>query len=311
MGVSLKNIWTFKCRDGYSYYRFILGIWGSNMNSDKLKSLYKCPVCDYNLFKGEGRYFCDKGHSFDISRGNYVNLLVDNQKKSKEPGDNKEMIESRRNFLNKEYYSTFSDELNKIVFEYIDQDNLNILDSGCGEGYFLAKLKNSFSSEEHCGISFHGIDISKAAIKYASKRDKNINFAVGSSFNLPFMNGVLDFIIRNFAPGDNNEFHRVLKERGKLVIVTPGIEHLYELKEVLYNKARKHETKDLPIDRFKLIDHREIKYNIELNQNEDIKNLVSMTPYYWSIDYDVRNNLDKIEKLKTTIHVNFDIYERA
>lgn len=277
-----------------------------------MKSIYKCPVCELGLIKQERQYVCDKGHSFDISEKGYINLLLVNQKKTKDPGDSRSMMESRRSFLNKEYYSNFSNALNIVVNSHLNDASKYILDAGCGEGYFISKLKNYLFIKKNKGdINYYGIDISKSAIKYASKRDKDIHFAVGSNFSLPIMDNSVDCIIRNFAPGDNEEFYRVLKETGKLVIVTPGVEHLFELKEILYDKARKHDEKDSTLNGFKCIEHKEIQYSIQTKEHEDIKNLISMTPYYWSITNEMRNEIGQISSLKTMLHFNIDVYSKS
>ncbi|SFB29055.1 23S rRNA (guanine(745)-N(1))-methyltransferase [Clostridium frigidicarnis] len=282
------------------------------MKKDTLKTVYKCPVCGEQLEKLERQYVCEKNHSFDISGKSHVNLLLANQKNTKDPGDNKEMMENRRNFLNKGYYSKFSDELNNVIDFYLKSDEEYILDAGCGEGYFISKIKNKISSDDNRhDINYYGMDISKSAIKYATRRDKTVNFSVGSSFNLPFLDKSLNYVIRNFAPGEAEEFRRVLKDDGKLVIATPGVEHLFELKERIYENPRKHEIKDTSIEDFQLIDHREIKYDINLNNNEDIQNLITMTPYYWSITKEMKNRLEELESFRVTLHFNIDVYKKA
>jgi 23S rRNA (guanine745-N1)-methyltransferase len=282
------------------------------LNNISSNSIYKCPVCELTLIKQEKQYVCGKGHNFDISQKGYVNLLLANQKKTNDPGDNNQMMESRRNFLSKDYYEEFSNKLNEVIAFHLSQDAKYILDAGSGEGYFISKLKNKLSTEDNRNhIDYYGIDISKSAATYASRRDRKIHFAVGSNFNLPILDNSTDCIIRNFAPGDNKEFYRVLNETGKLVIVTPGVLHLFELKEVLYEKARKHDSEDSPLEGFKCIDHQEIQYSIEVNHPEDIKNLISMTPYYWSITNETRNDIDSITSLKTTLHFNINVYSKV
>jgi 23S rRNA (guanine745-N1)-methyltransferase len=274
-----------------------------------LKCIYKCPVCDLPLIKLERQYVCEKKHTFDISEKNHVNLLLANQKKTKDPGDNKEMMDNRKKFLDKGYYSKFSEELNQVIGEHLKPSGEYILDSGCGEGYFISMLKNKLSSDvERADINYYGIDISKSAIKYATRRDKTINFAVGSSFNLPILDNSLDCVIRNFAPGEAKEFRRVLKDIGNLIVITPGVEHLFELKERLYEKPRKHEVKDNCIEGFELIEYKQIKYNIDLKDNADIQNLITMTPYYWSITNEMKNKIDQLESFTTTLHFNIHVY---
>lgn len=281
------------------------------MKNKTLKCIYQCPVCGLPLIKVERQYLCDKNHSFDISEKNHVNLLLANQKKTKDPGDNKEMMDNRRDFLDKGYYQRFSEGLNDAVGHNLESNALYILDAGCGEGYFISMLKNKLSSDIHrASINYYGIDISKSAIKNATRRDKAINFAVGSNFNLPILDNSLDCVIRNFAPGEAKEFSRVLKLNGKLIIITPGVEHLFELKERLYEKPRKHEVKDDFIEGFKLIEHKQIKYNIDLKDNADIQNLITMTPYYWSITNEMKNRIDVLESFNTTLHFNIHVYNK-
>ena len=273
------------------------------MENRTLKCIYKCPVCNLPLVKLERQYVCEKKHTFDISEKNHVNLLLANQKK---------MMDNRRSFLNKGYYWRFSEELNEVIAAHLQPSGEYILDAGCGEGYFISMLKNNLGSDvNRTTIDYYGIDISKSAIKYATIRDKTINFAVGSSFNLPILDNSLDCVIRNFAPGEAREFSRVLKDTGKLIVITPAVDHLFELKERLYEKPRKHEVKNDFIEGFELIEHRQIKYNIDLKDNADIQNLITMTPYYWSITNEMKNKIDELKSFTTTLHFNIHVYVKV
>ena len=281
-----------------------------------MESILKCPVCNLSLKEYEKQYVCLNNHSYDIASKGHINLLLANQKKTKDPGDSKEMMEGRRDFLNKGYYHTFSEALNEVIISNISGYNVNILDAGCGEGYFLSRLKEAIYRKE-CNyaenkkFNFFGVDISKAAVTYAAKRDKKINFIVGSNFNLPIMSNTIDIIIRNFAPSDEVELKRVLKDNGKLVVVTPGIQHLYGLKEILYVNARKHEEKETTFEGFKLTQHAEVKYNIHVEDGEDVNNLIAMTPYYWTFDNSMREKANETSKLSTELNFNINVYEKC
>lgn len=282
------------------------------MKNSVIKSIYKCPVCQGRLLREEKQYICSNNHSYDISGKGYVNLMLANQKKTKDPGDNKDMIESRRDFLNKEYYKRFSDCLNGVIIEELHSDKRNILDAGCGEGYYISNLRNSFLKEykEVINVKFYGTDISKNAIMFASKRDRDINLSVASSFDLPIINNSLDCVIRNFAPGDNKEFCRVLRSDGILIIATPGIEHLYGLKEIIYDEPRKNKIKENNPEGFVHIRNKEIRYTISLDNPEDITNLISMTPYYWSISDSMRSKIGEITELRTELDFNIDVFKK-
>ncbi len=282
---------------------------------ENMESILKCPVCNLSLKKYEKQYICLNNHTYDIASKGYINLLLANQKKTKDPGDSKEMMEGRKSFLNKGYYHNFSEKLNDVIISNIGASNVNILDVGCGEGYFLSRLKESIYIEESKHslkkeFNFFGVDISKAAVTNAIKRDKIINFIVSSNFNLPIMSNTIDIIIRNFAPSDEAELKRVIKDNGKLVVVTPGIQHLYGLKEILYVNPRKHEEKEVTFEGFKLIKSTEVKYNIQLEDRESVKNLISMTPYYWTFDVAMREKANDTSKLSTELDFIISVYEK-
>ena len=289
------------------------------MSIENIQSILKWPVCNLCLEKHERQYVCENRHSYDIASKGYINLLLANQKNTKEPGDSKVMMEGRRDFLDKGYYFNFSESLNQVIISNINGDNINILDVGCGEGYFLWRLKEAihreqFNSMKNKGFDYFGVDISKAAITHATKRDKKINFIVGSNFNLPIMTNTIDIIIRNFAPSDELELKRVLTDKGKLVVVTPGVQHLYGLKEILYENARKHEDKQTIFKGFKLISTTEVNYNIDVQEGadgEDVKNLISMTPYYWTFDSSMRETASNTSRLSTALHFNISVYEKC
>lgn len=281
-----------------------------------MESIIKCPVCDLSLKKFEKQYVCLNNHTYDIASKGYINLLLANQKKTKDPGDSKEMMEGRRDFLNKGYYHTFSETLNEVIISNLNGSNLNILDAGCGEGYFLSRLKDAIYRKEtnhtlSSEYNFFGVDISKSAVTYAVKRDKEINFIVGSNFNLPIMPNSIDIIIRNFAPSDEAELKRVLKDNGKLIVVSPGVQHLYGLKEILYVNPRKHEEKEITFEGFKLTQSEEVKYNIYIDDEKNVKNLIAMTPYYWTFDNVMKEKANDTCKLSTALHFNINVYEKG
>ncbi len=56
-----------------------------------------CPLCQLPLIKEQinnkqGRWYCDNNHSFDIAKQGYTNLLPVQNKKSRSPGDDAEMV---------------------------------------------------------------------------------------------------------------------------------------------------------------------------------------------------------------------------
>ena len=77
--------------------------------------LWRCPVCDGKLQEEEKGGVCPKGHRFDKARSGYLNLLPPSGKRTREPGDNKEMIRARWAFLQKVYYAPLADLAGEIT----------------------------------------------------------------------------------------------------------------------------------------------------------------------------------------------------
>ncbi len=96
-----------------------------------------CPLDKQPLQLNERTWCCDNGHSFDIAKQGYVNLLPVQNKRSKDPGDSKAMVQARREYLNKGYYQPLAQALADTVLAMGSQA---LLDAGCGEGYYLRYL---------------------------------------------------------------------------------------------------------------------------------------------------------------------------
>lgn len=269
-----------------------------------------CPVCSKKMTKIERKYICEGNHNFDVSKYGHVNLLLSNQKNSKIPGDNKEMVLSRKNYLEKGYYEGISNGVNKIVEDNLKTQDIKILDIGCGEGYYTNRLKEKLD-ELNVKNEIVGIDISKEAIISAAKSHKNIEWIVASASSLPIEDESLDFIICMFAKIIPEEKMRTLKKGGKLIVVSTGENHLLQLKEVVYDSVRKEFYS--PVEDLKIFKHLEIvnvKYETEILERESIENLFNMTPYRWRSPQKGVERLFALDSLKTTVEVNIDIFEK-
>ncbi|MBE6747685.1 MAG: methyltransferase domain-containing protein [Ruminococcaceae bacterium] len=266
-------------------------------------SYFICPVCKKNLIEYENKFSCENNHCFDKAKQGYVNLLMSQQSSQKRHGDDKLMVKSRRDFLNKGFYSKLCDEICNAI-DSIKNESYILFDIGCGEGYYTSHIKNK------CNIDcVYGIDISKNALQYAGKAEKSIKYAVASAYQLPFSDNSANILINIFAPCAYNEFHRVLKDDGYLVKVVPLSEHLWELKKAIYDEPYKNKPEIKNDDLFTLVESRELKYNITLTTNEDIYNLFTMTPYYYKTSKQDAEKLFQLETLATTVHFAIEIYK--
>ncbi len=268
--------------------------------------ILRCPVCGNELYREEKSYFCtgERRHCFDISSMGHANLCPGKST----GGDDRRAVRSRTDFLNLGHYKPISDKIYEIIGEL--SQNAFIVDAGCGEGYY------SNAMAEKCGGTVYGFDLSKEAIISASKRAKregraNAVFFVGGIYDLPIIDGGADVITNIFAPCAEEEFIRVLKDGGRLVIVAAGKNHLYGLKKAVYDTVHTNEERaDLP-KRMVLEEKHLLSYVIDLEDAESIRNLFSMTPYSYRTSERDMQKLLALEKLSTEIEVEIYVYRKG
>lgn len=274
-----------------------------------MSDLFICPVCGAGLSEEEKLYKCPKGHSFDKSKFGYVNLLMSQSSSAKRHGDDRAMVRARRDFLSKGYYGFLLDELCRTAEKYFPSGSV-ILDAGCGECYYSSGILSRMS-EKGIDLTFAGIDISKDALEFASKRKSGIKTAVAGVFGLPLAGGSLDGVLNIFSPEAFEEYRRVLRPGGVLIRVTPLEKHLFSLKSAIYDKPYLNEVPDDGIGGFELAEKICIRRNILLGSNEDVKNLFHMTPYFYKTGRDDQLKLESLEAFETEAEFGIGIYRKT
>ena len=242
-----------------------------------------CPICKEILIKENRTFRCKNNHCFDMAKQGYVNL----SRKQKSSGDNKEMVQARTAFLEKNYYDFMRQRVAKIVKE---KQSRTLLDMGCGQGYYTS----CFDAEEK-----YGIDLAKDAIAYAARHDASCQYIVGSIFNLPFENESMDVVTSIFTPIPEKEALRVLQKNGIFIVVGPGPRHCWELKQQLYSNVYENPKAETTMTGFTLLDQFEIS---EMKEIDDVWSLFEMTPYRFKSP---KEGMDRIQSLET-LNVTFD-----
>src|SRR5690606_39275610 len=132
-----------------------------------MMNLLMCPVCREALALEGKTWRCkSNNHSYDIAKQGYVNLHVVQHKHSKNPGDTPESVQARRSFLSAGFYAP----LQQAVVAKIRELRIeNLLDIGCGEGYYT----NAMEAE---AIQVVGVDIAKTAVQVAAKLNQNVTW---------------------------------------------------------------------------------------------------------------------------------------
>ena len=271
-------------------------------------SLFRCPVCGGPLTREDRAYRCGNGHSYDIAKEGYTYLLPPNQKHSAAPGDDKGMAAARRDFLSKGYYTPLS---NTLCTEILARSGASpaILDTGCGEGWYTAGIFRTLT-EAGKDPRMAGTDISKFILRYAAKREKGVEFAVAASYHLPVADETADILLNCFSPLALEEFRRVLKPGGTFLYVVPAADHLWELKQVLYEKPYPNEEKETPYEGFTYETIVPVDARIHLENQADIHALFQMTPYYWKTPKAGAERLAALDHLDCRIAFRVHIFRK-
>ncbi len=271
-------------------------------------SKFICPVCGRELITNFKSVCCENNHNFDIAKSGYVNLLLSQQIKSKRHGDDKLMVRSRQDFLNKGYYDSLLNNVLKTIIKYA-KNGCRILDAGCGECWYTANIykyliKNQIKPE------VLAIDISKDALAAGAKRNREIELAVASVFSLPVKEESCDILISFFAPFCGGEFTRVLKKDGVMIRVIPLQKHLWSLKKAVYENPYENEVESYILDGFELLENQEVRESIHLSCHEDISRVFTMTPYYYKTSAEDQRKLQDLSALETEIEFGILTYRK-
>ena len=262
-----------------------------------------CPLCGQSLHQQSGSLVCPDNHTYDIARQGYVNLLPVQQKHSLVPGDTPEMLLSRRNFLNSGYYSPICADIVNALGE-IPGGVSEIVDVGCGEGYYTAEFLRRFP-----GARIVGADISKAAVKMAASRTKEISWITATASHLPVADNTADAVTAVFSLLCEEAFARVLRPGGRVVEVTSGTEHLMELKQIIYDDVFEQHKRPKPLNGFLKEVGCELKrFRMTLGGSQ-LADLLRMTPHTMRIKPEKREILEATPSLVLTVEYYVRVME--
>lgn len=233
----------------------------------KDQTIFACPHCGLGLAYSQTGATCPNGHSFDRAREGYLNLVVGGRiSPTTTPGDTPESLAARRRFLATGAYAPIA----RALVDVLGELNGPILDVGCGEGYYLSHIE---------APDKYGIDISKRGIQMASKAYPHSHFVVGNAYRLPVLTHSCHAVFSVFSPHSYDEFLRILVPGGRWVTVTPGSQHLIEMrplrKDTIVTREQKRESPP-PMSEFA----QRLHFELDLDE-ESAHDLFSMTPLKW------------------------------
>ena len=198
--------------------------------------LLRCPLCKSGFTTAAGALICESGHSFDLAREGYVNLLSGRRRSPAAGGDSPAQLRPRAAFLDAGHL----DAVAAMVVAHakdVSCPSRHVLDAGSGTGHHLARIEATIAGPVVC----LGLDISKDAARQAARRWGGLAFAVTDLWaDWPVHDAATDLVVSIFAPKNFPEMTRVLRPGGWLAVAYPGPDHLIELRE-RFGLLRQHE----------------------------------------------------------------------
>lgn len=269
--------------------------------------LFLCPVCDSPLSVTGKSCFCQNRHCFDIARDGYINLAT-RHTGTGDHGDNREMIRARRDFLAGGHYTHLMNALADIALAYAKEGSV-ILDAGCGECSYTDRIARALADVGRSATVL-GVDLSKDALSLGGRKNRTLSLAVASVYHLPLPRESVDMLFEVFAPFAEEEYARVLKTGGKLVMAIPSARHLFELKSLLYENPYENEVQSTELSSFRLLEKRSLTRTITLAKDEDVFSLFTMTPYFYRTSPKDKEKLRHAAPLTVTAAFEVLVYEK-
>jgi len=256
------------------------------------KTLLQCPVCQQPLYLTQ-HYSCGK-HHFDRAKEGYVNLCIPPIR-----GDDALLVNARANFFQTNPYTPLMEKLQSMIASFS-----TVLDVGCGTGAYLEFMKKKDPT-----LTTIGCDGSKLAIKKAAKLDPQSLYMVANMNALPLLNESVDVILSVFAPYNSEEIQRVLKPSGQLIVVQPAPNHLFELKQVLYDIVKLNPDTTLTIPGLTSNLNEQLEFEMILNQDE-LQALFAMTPYVYTSSQQASMKLKALVSLNIKASFKISVFTK-
>ncbi|KZX78980.1 hypothetical protein A3715_09150 [Oleiphilus sp. HI0009] len=277
--------------------------------NDQLPHL-KCPVCGKPLKLMERTLRCEQNHCFDRAKQGYFNLLLNQDKSSKNPGDTIEMVQARQRFLALGHYRAIVDACISQISHHAKSHQVPTItytDIACGEGYYTQQFHNFLARDMSLECALTGIDISIPAIRTAAKRVKEAAWLVGNAFRLPVSDHSQSLVTHMFSRPCMSEARRIIMNDGLLLDVSAGQNHLIELRKHLYPDVKiKKRVEKTPISNedFELLEDQRVSYTFTLNSKDAILDLITMTPHVWRAQ---RSEIERTAELRS-LSLSCDVY---
>jgi 23S rRNA (guanine745-N1)-methyltransferase len=193
-----------------------------------------CSVrgCGLPLERRDRDVACAAGHTFDLARRGYINLLQPQDRRSASAGDAPEAVDARARLLDAGIgRASLEGTLSRAATLGFSGEAWAV-DLGCGHGDALAML------EQLVPVFGIGIDLSTAAIERAARRHPGTTWVVANADRrLPLLDERVALVLSLNGRRNPGEAARVLAPGGHLLMTVPAPDDLIELRQAVQGQA--------------------------------------------------------------------------
>lgn len=261
--------------------------------------------CTLPLQRRDRTFVCDAGHSYDVARSGYVNLLQPQDRRSLAAGDSLSAVDARASLLADGVGRTLIDAIAARASALDLGDDPVIVDLGCGSGDALAAL-----SEANSGI---GIDLSTPAIDRASRRFPNRTWVVANADRrLPLLDHSVDLVLSLHGRRNPSEVARVLRAGRYHLVAIPAADDVIELRELVQGTRVERDRKDAVLAEheavFQLVEHSVVRETLSLDRAA-LLNLLQGT--YRGVRRGAADRVAALTRMDVTLASDLLVFRRA
>ncbi len=177
-----------------------------------------CPNCGGVLRRIGDNLSCRRGHLWNVHRRGTLNVLSQPHRDAYDA----ELFAARRTVFAAGCYDAAAQAIEALLPPGPHQ----ILDAGCGEGWYLNRLLT-----RHPDWAGAGVDLSRDAIRLAAAQPCTALWCVADLRRLPFADAGFTCVLDVLTPASYAEFARLLQPQGCLIKLWPGEDYLREIRE--------------------------------------------------------------------------------
>jgi len=197
-----------------------------------------CPVCSVPLkqHQASSGFYCENKHHFDKSPQGYWSLPSNTKAKTKAQVEPRQQMRGRHFLLESGLFAPLIEQLQAVMLNLLAPHagtEFHHVDYHCADGYYLRQLVPAIAGA-NLSCEHWGITDAENAIFAAAKAETPANLLLSALKKLPFASQSVDVVTVLSSPLKGKECIRILKDDGRIVLLQPGIRHLWQIKQQVY-----------------------------------------------------------------------------